>query len=204
MNETKYLANENQTHVVVAEPEEEKEQLGRERRYTAIVLIVIALFTLGDLVEDRFDGAPWSHVLSELGVVLVATALSVYLFNRSRVPLLRRSRILKRELTLARADAQKWQLETRQLLKGLSTAIARQLDEWRLSDAEKDIALFLLKGLSHKEIAVLRQTSEQTVRQQAANIYEKSGLGGRTELSAFFLEDLLAETRLRDRADDAE
>ncbi|MEY3046615.1 MAG: hypothetical protein RL242_3457, partial [Pseudomonadota bacterium] len=51
--------------------------------------------------------------------------------------------------------------------------------------------LLLLKGLSFKEIAELRQTSERTVRQQAGEVYRKSGLGGRNELAAFFLEDLL-------------
>jgi DNA-binding NarL/FixJ family response regulator len=49
----------------------------------------------------------------------------------------------------------------------------------------------LLKGLSHKEIANLRSTSEATIRQQAASIYQKSSLSGRAALSAFFLEDLL-------------
>jgi DNA-binding NarL/FixJ family response regulator len=51
--------------------------------------------------------------------------------------------------------------------------------------------LLQLKGLRHKAIAELRQTSERTVRQQALAVYRKSGLGGRTDLAAFFLEDLL-------------
>jgi hypothetical protein len=36
-----------------------------------------------------------------------------------------------------------------------------------------------------------RNTSEKTVRQQASAIYQKSNLSSRSELSAFFLEDLL-------------
>lgn len=51
----------------------------------------------------------------------------------------------------------------------------------------------MLKGFSHKEIARIRSTSEATIRQQAAAIYQKSNLGGRAALSAFFLEDLLAD-----------
>ena len=38
----------------------------------------------------------------------------------------------------------------------------------------------------------MRDASERTVRQQALAVYAKSGLGGRAELAAFFLEDLLA------------
>jgi DNA-binding NarL/FixJ family response regulator len=43
-----------------------------------------------------------------------------------------------------------------------------------------------------KEIADIRQTQEKTVRTQATTIYKKSGLSGRQELSAFFLEDILS------------
>lgn len=53
------------------------------------------------------------------------------------------------------------------------------------------IALLLLKGYSHEEIASLQRKSERTVRQHAVTVYRKSGLSGRAELSAFFLEDLL-------------
>jgi len=63
---------------------------------------------------------------------------------------------------------------------------------WRQSTpAEREIALFILKGLSAKEIADLRDTSERTIRQQAQAIYSKANLSGRAALSAFFLEDLL-------------
>ena len=37
----------------------------------------------------------------------------------------------------------------------------------------------------------MRQTSERTIREQARALYRKSGLSGRAELSAYFLEDLL-------------
>lgn len=47
----------------------------------------------------------------------------------------------------------------------------------------------LLKGLSFKEIAVVRDTVEKTVRQQASALYRKSGLSGRHELAAWFIED---------------
>jgi DNA-binding NarL/FixJ family response regulator len=53
------------------------------------------------------------------------------------------------------------------------------------------VGLLLLKGLSLKEAAEARQTSERTVRQQALAVYRKAGLAGRAELAAFFLEDLL-------------
>ena len=42
-----------------------------------------------------------------------------------------------------------------------------------------------------QQIWQLRGTGEKTVRAQSASIYAKAGLAGRSELSAFFLEDLL-------------
>ena len=50
----------------------------------------------------------------------------------------------------------------------------------------------MLKGASLREIAGLRRTSEATIRQQAQNVYRKSGLNSRAELAAYFLEDLFA------------
>jgi DNA-binding CsgD family transcriptional regulator len=76
-------------------------------------------------------------------------------------------------------------------LEGLSEAIESQLNVWTLTSSEKEIAFLLLKGLSLREIATIRRTSEKTVRTQATCIYSKGGFGGRSELSAFFLEDLL-------------
>jgi DNA-binding NarL/FixJ family response regulator len=98
---------------------------------------------------------------------------------------------LDRELTETKAEAQRWSREAKDVLKGLGAAIDAQFDKWALTPAERDVALLQLKGLRHKEIAELRHTSERTVRQQALSIYRKSGLGGRTDLAAFFLEDLL-------------
>ena len=45
--------------------------------------------------------------------------------------------------------------------------------------------------LSLKEIAEIRKTTEKTARAQSVAVYAKAGLGGRSELAAFFLEDLL-------------
>ena len=59
-----------------------------------------------------------------------------------------------------------------------------------LTPAEADIAGLLLKGVSLHDIAVLRHTSDATIRQQAQSVYRKSGLAGRRELAAYFLESL--------------
>ena len=67
----------------------------------------------------------------------------------------------------------------------------REILHRRLPFAEREVALLILKGLRHKEIASARNTTERTVRQQALGVYKKAGLDGRTDLAAFFLEDFL-------------
>ena len=87
-------------------------------------------------------------------------------------------------------EGRAWRAQSRRFVDGLSQAIDTQFDVWGLTPAEADVAGLLLKGASLREIATLRRTSEATIRQQAQSVYRKSGLGSRSELSAYFLEDL--------------
>jgi DNA-binding NarL/FixJ family response regulator len=98
-------------------------------------------------------------------------------------------------LAEAQAEATQWRDEARQALNGLSAAIDKQFIDWRLTPAEKEIGMLLLKGLALKEVANVRGTSERTVRHQAQEIYRKAGLTGRADFAAYFLEDLLVPTR---------
>lgn len=50
------------------------------------------------------------------------------------------------------------------------------------------------QGASLKDIALARDTSEAPIRRQAQFICRKSGLSGRVELSAYFLENLFETT----------
>ncbi len=143
----------------------------------------IGLLILSDLVVDYREGATWGHLSAELAVLLVAAGGVGLLWAQ-----LRQSRS---DLTRARVEAEQWRQDNQALLQGLSSAIDRQFRQWQLSKAEAEVGLLLLKGLSHKEIARLRQTSERTIREQARALYRKAALSGRASLSAFFLEDLL-------------
>ena len=66
-----------------------------------------------------------------------------------------------------------------------------QFDAWQLTESEQDVVIMLLKGLSFREIADLRETREKTVRQQASSVYRKAGVASRNELAAWFFEDML-------------
>ena len=111
---------------------------------------------------------------------------------------LRLSRLAERTVDLedavarASVEGSEWRRQSRRFTDGLSRAIESQFARWALSPAEADVAGLLLKGASLREIAGLRRTSEATIRQQAQNVYRKSGLGTRSELAAYFLEDLFS------------
>lgn len=123
---------------------------------------------------------------------LIVLTISGVLYLLSRTNRQHKEQLaLIRDIEVARAEGTQWRTDMRELLKGLSAAIDSQFDRWQLTAAEREVALLLLKGLSHREIAALRDTSERTIRQQSQAIYAKSNLSGRAALSAFFLEDLL-------------
>jgi DNA-binding CsgD family transcriptional regulator len=126
-------------------------------------------------------------------VVPLVLLAAVPLFLTYRTFLVYKDRqALIRDLDAARLQGRQWRDETRTLLKGLGEAIDRQFLTWKLTEAERNVGLLILKGMSLKEIAAVRITSERTIRAQARSIYAKAGLSGRAALSAFFLEDLLA------------
>lgn len=152
---------------------------------------VIAALIAVDLIADYRDGSAAGHIAVEGFAALLAiggvTAAIVHLARtRDRA---------RTDLVTSRAEAARWKAEARELLEGLGAAIDRQFTTWHLSDAEREVGLLLLKGLSHKEIAAARGVSERTARHQARAVYRKADLQGRAELSAFFLEDLLLPPR---------
>ncbi len=66
--------------------------------------------------------------------------------------------------------------------------------DWVLTPAERDVALFAIKGLSTQEIAILRSTSEGTVKAQTNAIYRKAGVSGRPQLLSLFIDDLMDDS----------
>lgn len=156
----------------------------------ALSLFVFVLITL-DIIGDYRDGVPWTHLFIE--VLILTLSLSgiayfgrlYYQFAQAKISL------LAQDLAVANHQAQQWREANRELIAGLAVQIQNQFDTWQLTPAESEVGLLMLKGLSHAEIAQMRSASERTIRDQARAVYRKSGLAGRTELSAFFLEDLL-------------
>lgn len=178
----------------------------RLERWAPAALLAVAAFTVTDMISDWREGAPWGHLALEISsiVLLVGIAWSMVAGRERRIRRLRHSLLRERrraddhseEMERTRAEAARWRAEAEQAVEGLSRAIDAQFDRWELTPAEREVALLLLKGLSHREVALVRSTRERTAREQARAVYRKSGLAGRSELAAFFLEDLLSPARV--------
>jgi DNA-binding CsgD family transcriptional regulator len=143
-----------------------------------------------DAAGDYRAGTRALHLFTEI-VVMALAIVGVIVLLRQLIHAERRAQRLTTDLEAARREAARFREEAREALRGLGDAIDRQFGRWNLTPAEREVALLLLKGLTHREIAEARRTTETTIRQQALAVYRKSGLRSRAELSAFFLEDLL-------------
>ena len=143
----------------------------------------------------------WSpHVLYELALILAAAVTFVFLWRRWRRS---RQALAATRLRLAEHAAERdaWRASAEAALAGLGHAIDERFSAWGLTPAERDVALLVLKGRSHKQIAFATGRSERTVRQHAVAVYQKSRLNGRAELAAFFLEDLMLPREQREASE---
>ena len=156
-----------------------------------IVLTLVAIFFMTDIFFDIQEGIPVSHIWHE--VVMFGIAFGALIWQ-IRVIMKKNDHIqsLNTELLDTKQSYQEWKAKTHASAQEIRHLIDKQFLLWHLSHSEKDVALLLIKGLSMKEIAEIRNTQEKTVRQQATTIYKKSELSGRQELAAFFLEDILS------------
>ena len=159
------------------------------------ILLTVALLSIivggtADLLMDDLESWLSFHAIFEVtmlaGALLMATTLWLGWWRSAHA-----AAALQLRLTEQSAERDRWRASSREALEGLARAIDAQFAEWQLTPAEREVALMLLKGYGHKQIAALTGRSERTARQHAGVVYEKAGLGGRAELAAFFLQDLM-------------
>jgi DNA-binding CsgD family transcriptional regulator len=153
-----------------------------ERKATGISILVAlqALacgFFLADLVGDVVaEGIGWHLVVEGMAATaLLAAVVLGALQVRSLIAAARRD-----ETAVAAAKG------------ALADLIALRFEEWKLTAAEADVALFALKGCDIAEIAGLRGSAAGTVRAQLTRVYAKAQVDSQSGLIAQFLEELIA------------
>ncbi|WP_223475865.1 helix-turn-helix transcriptional regulator [Oricola indica] len=160
------------------------ETTGKRRAYVLAVLIVAnmmcAVFFAADVIADfeALGSQESFHLMIEAIAAVVLVFGTGFLLMELR-RLLQRNASMEIGIRAARGEMQ--------------SVIDRFFSDWGLSDAERDVALLLLKGLDNEAIASIRGTATGTVRAQCARIYAKAGVDGRSQLMSVFMEELLSE-----------
>jgi DNA-binding CsgD family transcriptional regulator len=166
---------------------------GSDSRLPLLLALALGSIVVGGTIDLILDQpARWVsfHVIFETlmiaGALLMATTLWLGWWKAERSLEQMRDRLEARK-----AERDEWRENARKALEGLGEAVDAQFRTWQLTPAEREVALLLLKGYSHKHVASATGRSERTARQHATAVYQKAGLGSRAELAAYFLEDLL-------------
>lgn len=157
------------------------------RDKTSTILVVLmtvqlacAVFFVVDAVRDyMLEGGPASidlHLAFETAATIGLLAAIVVEGRLLRTLMRRKARL---EESLANASAEVYDV------------IVAQFEEWHLSPAEFDIAMFLVNGLGTQEIAELRGSAEGTVKAHLAAIFRKAGVHSRAELLSMLIDRLL-------------
>lgn len=156
-----------------------------------LVTFVILGLSMVELIREPVFPA-WDLIALEMiEAVVMVGAIGVVAWTVHGLQDLRdENEALRNNFVRSAAQGDAWRAQQRREIEALGQAIEDQFQHWHLSTAEIDVAGLMLKGVSQKEIAAARNTTEATIRQQAQSIYRKSGLSGRAELSAYFLESL--------------
>ncbi|MFP7672652.1 helix-turn-helix transcriptional regulator [Marivita sp. S0852] len=157
------------------------------------VQLVCAGFFLWDILTPllgiRYAPVSWAlYEIMEIGAALgliIGVATTTILLSRSTV----RRRQAEEKLRLASG--------------AFMDVLFERFDQWELTPAERDVALFSVKGLSTAEIAGLRKTSEGTVKAQTNAIYRKAGVSGRPQLLSLFIDDLMGDPLSAEPSDHA-
>ena len=161
----------------------------RIRPVSVFILLILlvqaasAIFFVSDILSSLV-GLPlqtsnWKYrEMIEIGAavgLVLGLVLGAVMLTRS----LRRTRDVEQQLRVASG--------------AFMALLAERFEIWGLTPAEKDVALFAIKGMSTAEIAQMRVTSEGTVKAQTNAIYRKAGVSSRPQLLSLFIDDLMGD-----------
>jgi DNA-binding CsgD family transcriptional regulator len=168
---------------------------GRQNWILMELLMIIVALLIFDIGYDLKHGANAAHLYME-SICGCLGLIAIFIIWRQRiVPLEGKLRSTEKNRIALEQELERFRRSIAPYAVNFRQEVERQFTVWQLTTIERETAYLLLKGLSLKDIAELRCVSEKTVKQHNLNIYQKSGLAGRAELSAFFLHDLLASPK---------
>lgn len=156
----------------------------KQHRYLVILLVLqclCAVYFFADVAVDLFatdESDEPLEIAAELIVsfgLLLGTLFGVVAFRT----VLRQRDLAEQQVKVASG--------------AFGQVVTAKFTEWELTPAERDVALFTIKGLTLAEIAALRGKSEGTIKAQSNAVYRKADVGGRTQLVSLFLDTLIED-----------
>lgn len=159
------------------------ENSATHRRKTLLLMgLIIAqsicsVFFLADAVVDLQGDNTDIHMVLEM-IAALGLVSAIVFEVQALLRLLRRTAHLEQAMAVARS--------------AMHEVIEAHFDGWALSPSERDVAGFLVKGLSTADIATLRGSAEGTVKAQLNAIYRKSGTRNRSDLLAVLIDTMMA------------
>lgn len=135
------------------------------------------IFFLMDAGEELAHDPTGLHPVTEASVAL-ALGFGILIVGLALRRSLRQARSQRTALAIASGEFRK--------------VMEEQFDHWNLTKAERAIAILSLQGQELEKIAAIRGSAVGTIRAQLAKIYGKSGVSNRAQLSAVFVERLIA------------
>lgn len=163
---------------------------GYARKFFAAFVLFVFASNAFEIATEFLDGESLAEMANDM-FGLTVSAMVLIVFVVEYVGQRRALAELSSQLRNVRGRLAEIDKESHQLATRYRQTMRQQFETWQLTSSEQDVVIMLLKGLSFREIAGLRETREKTVRQQASSVYRKAGLANRHELAAWFFEDLL-------------
>lgn len=152
--------------------------------YGLMLLIVVQAFCVVFFVFDalsdfrKLGGSAFADLHLQIETVAtVALFAAIIVEIRVLMQSARRTAHLQKSLTSARA--------------AVHDVIDEQFGGWHLTNAENDVANFLVKGMSISEISALRGTAEGTVKAHLNAVYRKAGVRNRAELMSLLIDNIM-------------
>ena len=94
-------------------------------------------------------------------------------------------------LRQAQARSDEAEAALRRARSAFRDMLEERFEDWGLTPAERDVAMFAIKGFSTQDIAELRGVSDGTIKAQTNAIYRKAGVNGRPQLLSVFIDALV-------------
>lgn len=155
-----------------------------------ILLTGYAVYEVYDELTDLGQGESPLTVWVEILIVCASLGFVFYITRLLYQNMIQQAQ-MKQTLQQVRQQLHSSNQRLQQGKEAFRESVDWQLNEWKFTQAQKDIAFLLLKGLTAKEIADQRFVQEKTIRNHLSAIYEKSGMPGKHVFCAWFFEGLL-------------